>query len=149
MTAEDDGTITVRTTNKKYFKKISVPDLERVGAKPERDRLSFNHQFNTLIITVSFDATHRPIIVHIYFGKKIYNLMDGKKKSKLLTEYRFLALKSALSKADMMLTKPSTICTQCLQYKKPPAVLYLEKEVLQKIMELKASKDGDVQCPAS
>ncbi|OXU30124.1 hypothetical protein TSAR_012736 [Trichomalopsis sarcophagae] len=51
VTAEDDGTITVRTSNKKYFKKINVPDLERVGLKPEQDRISFTHQFNTLIIT--------------------------------------------------------------------------------------------------
>lgn len=53
VTAEDDGTITVRTSNKKYFKKIKVPDLERIGLKPESDRITFTHQFNTLIITVS------------------------------------------------------------------------------------------------
>lgn len=52
VTAEDDNTITVRTTNKKYFKKIIVPDLERAGLKVEQDRISFTHQFNTLIITV-------------------------------------------------------------------------------------------------
>ncbi|XP_015520020.1 protein DPCD [Neodiprion pinetum] len=51
VTAENDKTITVRTSNKKYFKKISVPDLERVGLKPEQERISFTHQFNTLIIT--------------------------------------------------------------------------------------------------
>jgi len=85
VSAEEDGTITVRTTNKKYFKKISVPELQRVGLKPEQERLSFNHQFNTLIIT----------------------------------------------------------------YKKPPLVLDLEKKVLQKILDLKATKDGDVQCPTS
>ncbi|KAJ8688042.1 hypothetical protein QAD02_023837 [Eretmocerus hayati] len=49
--AEDDGTITVRTSNKKYFKKITVPDLERVGLKPEQERISFTHQYNTLVIT--------------------------------------------------------------------------------------------------
>ncbi|XP_076658894.1 protein DPCD [Halictus rubicundus] len=51
VTAEDDGTITVRTSNKKYFKKIIVPDLERIGLKPEQDRISYTHQYNTLIIT--------------------------------------------------------------------------------------------------
>ncbi|XP_043260573.1 protein DPCD [Colletes gigas] len=85
VTAEDDGTITVRTSNKKYFKKIRVPDLERVGVKPEQDRISFTHQHNTLIIT----------------------------------------------------------------YKKPPALLELEKKVLNEIFQLKARKDGDVQCPTS
>lgn len=52
VTAEDDGTITVRTSNKKYFKKLVVPDLVRAGLKPETERISFAHQFNTLIITV-------------------------------------------------------------------------------------------------
>ncbi|XP_078048070.1 protein DPCD [Augochlora pura] len=51
VNAEDDGTITIRTSNKKYFKKIVVTDLERIGLKPEQDRISYNHQYNTLIIT--------------------------------------------------------------------------------------------------
>lgn len=53
VTAENDGTITVRTHNKKYFKKIIVPDLQRVGLVPEQERITFGHQYNTLIITVS------------------------------------------------------------------------------------------------
>jgi len=52
VTAEHDGTMTVRTRNKKYFKKIKIPDLERIGLKPEQQRISFRHQYNTLIITV-------------------------------------------------------------------------------------------------
>ncbi|XP_020288466.1 protein DPCD isoform X2 [Pseudomyrmex gracilis] len=51
VTAGQDGSITVRTSNKKYFKKIQVPDLERIGLKPEQERISFQHRFNTLIIT--------------------------------------------------------------------------------------------------
>ncbi|CAK9806797.1 Protein DPCD [Anthophora quadrimaculata] len=85
VTAEDDGTITIRTNNKKYFKKIIVPDLERVGLKPEQDRISFTHQYSTLIIT----------------------------------------------------------------YSKPPALLELEKKVLDEILQLKVKKDGDAQCPIS
>ncbi|KAJ1521580.1 hypothetical protein ONE63_003233 [Megalurothrips usitatus] len=50
VTSDDDG-ITVRTSNKKYFKKITIPELERVGLKADNSLLSFNHQFNTLIIT--------------------------------------------------------------------------------------------------
>lgn len=52
VTAEKDNTITVRTSNKKYFKKIRVLDLERIGLKPEQERISFKHQYSTLIITV-------------------------------------------------------------------------------------------------
>lgn len=51
ITAEQDNTITVRTSNKKYFKKLRVLDLERIGLKPEQKRISFKHQYNTLIIT--------------------------------------------------------------------------------------------------
>ncbi|KAE8744554.1 hypothetical protein FOCC_FOCC008794 [Frankliniella occidentalis] len=50
VTADDDG-ITVRTSNKKYFKKITVPELNRVGLQTDGSLLSFTHQFNTLIIT--------------------------------------------------------------------------------------------------
>lgn len=50
VTVDSDG-ITVRTSNKKYFKKITVPELEKVGLKPEESSLTFHHQFNTLIIT--------------------------------------------------------------------------------------------------
>ena len=35
------------------------------------------------------------------------------------------------------------------QYKKPPLVLELEKKILQLIMQLKTTKDEDVQCPVS
>lgn len=85
VTAEDDGTITIRTSNKKYFKKIKVPDLERIGLKPEQDRITFGHQYNTLIIT----------------------------------------------------------------YKKPPALLDLDKKIFKEISSLKMARDGDVQCQTS
>lgn len=58
VSAEDDGSLTVRTSNKKYFKKIVIPDLERIGLKPEQDRISFTHQYNTLIITVLFSSVN-------------------------------------------------------------------------------------------
>lgn len=45
--------ITVRTTNKKYFKNIHVPELERCLLQTEQDAISLKHQLNTLIITVS------------------------------------------------------------------------------------------------
>ncbi|XP_043466655.1 protein DPCD [Leptopilina heterotoma] len=51
VTAEEDETITVRTSNKKYFKKIVVPDLQRIGLKPKQENISFSHRFDTLIIS--------------------------------------------------------------------------------------------------
>eukprot|EP00099_Drosophila_melanogaster_P008507 NP_001261224.1 uncharacterized protein Dmel_CG13901, isoform B [Drosophila melanogaster] len=43
--------IVVRTSNKKYYKVIPVPELDRCGVKPAQESLSVHHQFNTLIIT--------------------------------------------------------------------------------------------------
>lgn len=45
--------IIVKTSNKKYYKEIDAPDLERINLKLEQDRLSFDHKFNTLIISAS------------------------------------------------------------------------------------------------
>lgn len=48
----DDYIITVKTKNKKFFKKIPVHDLQRIGVKLEPDRIETSHKFNTLIVTV-------------------------------------------------------------------------------------------------
>jgi hypothetical protein len=50
--------IVVRTSNKKYFKRIDVVDLARVGLKLKDENLSWKHQHNTLIISYA-----RPIEV--------------------------------------------------------------------------------------
>ncbi|KAJ8264288.1 hypothetical protein GJAV_G00147400 [Gymnothorax javanicus] len=41
---------TIRTTNKKYYKKFSIPDLDRCGLPLESSALTFSHANNTLII---------------------------------------------------------------------------------------------------
>ncbi|KAM5141218.1 protein DPCD [Mantella aurantiaca] len=41
----------VRTTNKKYYKKFSIPDLDRCHLELNESALSFAHANNTLIIT--------------------------------------------------------------------------------------------------
>ncbi|MGH0117185.1 UNVERIFIED_CONTAM: hypothetical protein FKN15_046106 [Acipenser sinensis] len=41
----------VRTTNKKYFKKFSIPDMDRCQLSLESSALSFAHANNTLIIS--------------------------------------------------------------------------------------------------
>lgn len=43
--------IVVRTSNKKYFKRIDVEDLKRVNLKLKEESLSWKHQHNTLIIS--------------------------------------------------------------------------------------------------
>lgn len=63
VTADPDNKcLTVRTSNKKYFKKIVIPELERTGLLPDQENVSFTHKFNTLIITVSIQ-----LIIHTDF----------------------------------------------------------------------------------
>lgn len=53
VTADTDkNAIVVRTTNKKYFKEIAVPELKRCGLIPDQTHISVAHQHNTLIISV-------------------------------------------------------------------------------------------------
>lgn len=47
----DKQQIVVRTSNKKYFKRIDVPDLARAGLKLRDELLTWKHQHNTLIIS--------------------------------------------------------------------------------------------------
>ncbi|XP_034990011.2 protein DPCD isoform X1 [Zootoca vivipara] len=48
---KDQRCCVVRTTNKKYYKKFSVPDLDRFQLPLDSTALSFTHANNTLIIT--------------------------------------------------------------------------------------------------
>ncbi|KAJ8910033.1 hypothetical protein NQ315_003463 [Exocentrus adspersus] len=48
---QDSGCLVVRTTNKKYFKKLAIPDLTRLHLLPQQENVTFSHKFNTLIIT--------------------------------------------------------------------------------------------------
>jgi len=45
--------IVVRTSNKKYFKRIPVPDCARLGLPLKDEMLTWKHQHNTLIISYS------------------------------------------------------------------------------------------------
>ncbi|XP_026748949.1 protein DPCD [Galleria mellonella] len=46
----EEKCITVRTTNKKYFKKLQIPELIRLGLPIEQAHIQSTHQYNTLII---------------------------------------------------------------------------------------------------
>lgn len=47
---KDSRCIVVKTTNKKYYKKLPIPDLERLQLLPDQSNVSISHKFNTLII---------------------------------------------------------------------------------------------------
>ncbi|KAJ8957934.1 hypothetical protein NQ318_001931 [Aromia moschata] len=50
-TDPENKCIIVRTSNKKYYKKLDIPDLDRLNLLPEQENITFSHRFNTLIIT--------------------------------------------------------------------------------------------------
>lgn len=50
---KDNKSLIVRTTNKKYYKKLNIPELVRTMLLPEQEHIQFTHKYNTLIITVS------------------------------------------------------------------------------------------------
>ena len=47
----EKNAIVVKTTNRKYYKVISVPELARCGLKPEQANIAIQHQYNTLFIS--------------------------------------------------------------------------------------------------
>lgn len=52
VTVDDDKhSITIRTSNKKYYKKFQIPDMERAKVDLEQSAISKAHANNTLIIT--------------------------------------------------------------------------------------------------
>eukprot|EP01060_Flectonema_neradi_P000734 TRINITY_DN10454_c4_g1_i1.p1 TRINITY_DN10454_c4_g1~~TRINITY_DN10454_c4_g1_i1.p1 ORF type:complete len:213 (+),score=33.98 TRINITY_DN10454_c4_g1_i1:61-639(+) len=51
--AVENSEIVVRTTNKKYFKKISIPDMRRLNLPLDNSEVSWKHAHNTLIISYS------------------------------------------------------------------------------------------------
>ena len=46
----DDNEMILRTSNKKYYKKLRIPDLDRVGLALDAGAASMAHANNTLII---------------------------------------------------------------------------------------------------
>ena len=52
--SEDLQFIIVKTTNKKYYKKIDIPDLKRINILLSKEHLSWVFKNNTLIITVIY-----------------------------------------------------------------------------------------------
>ena len=50
LAAERVGSIVVRTSNKKFFKVIDIPDMTRAGVALDATNLSWNYSMNTLLI---------------------------------------------------------------------------------------------------
>lgn len=53
VTVSDENEIVIRTSNKKYFKKLKIPDMDRCNLSLDASSLTFAHANNTLIVQVS------------------------------------------------------------------------------------------------
>lgn len=64
MVEKTDKCLVVRTTNKKYYKKLVIPELDRLNLLPQQENVQFSHKFNTLVITVSIMFIMRNNLKH-------------------------------------------------------------------------------------
>lgn len=51
----EEKIIIISTSNKKYYKKLEVPELVRLGLPIDQMNIDATHKYNTLIVTVSND----------------------------------------------------------------------------------------------
>ena len=56
MADTEKNEIVVRTSNKKWFKRISIPDMDRMGLKVEQEGIKFTHANRTLVISYTKPA---------------------------------------------------------------------------------------------
>ncbi|XP_053407479.1 protein DPCD-like isoform X2 [Mercenaria mercenaria] len=57
VTCDPDQNIIIKTSNKKYYKKFRIPDMERCNLPLEQSKLSVAHANNTLIVSYKKPST--------------------------------------------------------------------------------------------
>ncbi|KAL5022629.1 hypothetical protein ScPMuIL_001784 [Solemya velum] len=74
----DTHTLAIRTTNKKYFKKFTIPDMERTQLPLDEKKINLAHANNTLIITYKKpqEILKMEKVLHEEF-KKMKAMKDG------------------------------------------------------------------------
>lgn len=75
--AGDTNTLVVRTSNKKYFKKLQIPELMRMKVPLEQASVSFEHERGTLIIS---------------YQKPLFLLAQEHEERKLRSTFKFQRL---------------------------------------------------------
>lgn len=70
--------IIIRTTNKKYYKEIHIPELSRCNLLPQQDAVSIVHQHNTLVIIVSilFDL----LFCKLFKNQKFFSVCEAESR---------------------------------------------------------------------
>lgn len=66
----------MKTSNKKYYKRIDVPDMKRAGIKLEESEVVWKYQNNTVII--GYDKPEKIIEMDKKKKENIKNMGDGK-----------------------------------------------------------------------
>ncbi|KAL4478896.1 hypothetical protein ABPG72_009722 [Tetrahymena utriculariae] len=73
---EEKQQLVVRTTNKKYFKRIDVPDLARYNLKLEKGKPTFSYKNSTLLISY---PKPDPILLRESERRKQFEKLNAKK----------------------------------------------------------------------
>ncbi|EAR93824.3 DPCD protein (macronuclear) [Tetrahymena thermophila SB210] len=73
---EEKQQLVVRTTNKKYFKRIDVPDLARYNLKLEKGKATFSYKNSTLLISY---PKPDPILLRESERRKQFEKLNAKK----------------------------------------------------------------------
>ncbi|CAH8437603.1 unnamed protein product [Schistosoma turkestanicum] len=66
----EDENILLRTTNKKYYKKFSIPDMTRLGLLLNEKCISLTHANNTLLISVCDLSIKRVLFLLVQKAKR-------------------------------------------------------------------------------
>lgn len=69
--------IVVRTTNKKYYKSIDVPEVDRCQITLEQESLTIDYKFNTLIVTVilQYYTNDKYLFIHECFNLRVISYL--------------------------------------------------------------------------
>lgn len=100
----DANEIIVRTSNKKYYKRIPIPDMQRLQQKLEKKYLEYSHANNTLLISVRIckpylllllvQETTRPVAIRARCALQI-----GRNETPKGTTWRWCQLQTAIKTA--------------------------------------------------
>ena len=149
----------------RYYKKFTIPDLDRCQLPLEDSAISHTHANNTLIISVSYGRTCSqyfallspgisPMLPTIQlFAKVVWRSEKSQLREISHRKCEGCGLRSIVVLAETG-TMPWLISAawlfKCsldlLQYKKPKELLSLEQEMMRELKKLKGSNEGDIDC---
>ena len=87
---EEKQQIVVKTTIKKYYKRIDIPDIKRMGIELKKGKESWIYKNNTLIISVrNFKLIYKKFGIFLKVPKTRKCFAQGKRNEKGVREIKF------------------------------------------------------------